>query len=170
MLYLTVNANERECETVAAEKTTRKARIHIRSLTTDLIFGGDPEEISYAADAEISFDGRDYTVSYPEPLDTGIGDAVTSLVFSADAPGVIAMNRAGDSMASLVFNSAVRRQPCAVNAAGTGFEFVIYTRRAENGVTLDGGVIDLDYVLEFRAIKTERNQLHIELTPEDKGE
>ena len=147
----------------------REARIRLKAKTVSLIAGDgedDAGEIEYSTCARLTFDGKVISLSYEESADLGFENSVTTLLFEAARPEMISMVRTGTDTASLIFDPATFRQTCAVNTTGMHIEFVIYTRRAVNTVTLDApGVIDLDYVIEIHGVKTERNLFRLEVTP-----
>ena len=146
-------------------------RVSIKSQTIDLI---DPEEnpsdsgdvIQYFTDGWMIADGNRVRITYDEPEGLGMGESTTSLFFDRARPELINMTRSGAVTSGLTFDPEVRRQPCAINAGVAGLEFCVCTRTVKNGVVPgEGGKIELDYTIEFRGVKTERNIFRMNVTP-----
>ena len=152
-----------------ARGTEKQVRVSIRSQTIDLLDGHGPssekpEVIEYSTDGRLALDGDTVRITYDEPSALGMDESTTSLFFDRTRPGLINMSRSGGTTAGLTFDPVVRRQNCALNSAGLGIEFCVFTRKVENKVTPeDGGRIELDYLIEFRGIKTERNLFSIDV-------
>ncbi|MBQ7161176.1 MAG: DUF1934 domain-containing protein [Clostridia bacterium] len=143
----------------------------IKSQTIDLLKDDAPAPedagvIEYSTDGRLVLEGGRVRITYDEPTGLGMDDSTTSLIFDRDKPGFINMARSGGVTAGLTFDAEVPRQNCAVNAGVAGLEFCVCTRSVKNCVTPEnGGKIELDYLIEFRGVKTERNIFRMKVTP-----
>ena len=146
-------------------------RVSIKSQTIDLLKDDAPAPedagvIEYSTDGRLVLEGGRVRITYDEPTGLGMDDSTTSLIFDRDKPGFINMARSGGVTAGLTFDAEVPRQNCAVNAGVAGLEFCVCTRSVKNCVTPEnGGKIELDYLIEFRGVKTERNIFRMKVTP-----
>ena len=146
-------------------------RVSIRSQTIDLLEPDAPvpeeaDVIEYSTDGRLVLEGERVRITYDEPEGLGMGESTTSLIFDREKPELINMSRSGSVTAGLTFDPEVRRQNCAVNAGVAGLEFCVCTRSVKNGVVPGaGGQIELDYLIEFRGVKTERNIFRMNVTP-----
>ena len=160
-----------------ASGKAKGARVYIKSRTIDLLDenagsvspDSDDNLIEYSTDGFLTVDGDTVRIAYEELEELGMKDAITTLMFDRRTPGYINMVRSGPVTAGLVFDSGVRRQNCALSAAGMAFQFCIHTRKVENTVTEKGGRIDLDYLLEFHGVKTERTRFHMDVVAGEDG-
>ena len=150
---------------------SRPVRVKIKSQTIDLLDEDAPVPelagtVEYSTDGRLTLEGERVSIIYDEPAELGMGASTTSLIFDRTKPGFINIARSGGVTAGLTFDSEVRRQNCAVNAGVAGLEFCVCTRSVKNGVTPEkGGKIELDYLIEFRGVKTERNLFRMDVTP-----
>ena len=146
-------------------------RVSIKSQTIDLLKDDAPAPedagvIEYSTDGRLVLEGGWVRITYDEPTGLGMDDSTTSLIFDRDKPEFINMARSGGVTAGLTFDAEVPRQNCAVNAGVAGLEFCVCTRSVKNCVTPEnGGKIELDYLIEFRGVKTERNIFRMKVTP-----
>lgn len=136
-----------------------------RVLSVDEIGDACNEKIAYAVEGEfLSEDGKT-VIRYCEPSEMGCENAVTSLMFDPSDRNVLTMIRSGDMTAALRFDLQDRRQLCSYETPFMPIEFTVNTRRVENTVTDEGGIILLDYFLEIRGVNTERTRMKIEVQP-----
>lgn len=159
--------------------TEKKVRVKIRSRISDLAMANMAEEyvgaeiasaaadvgdiIEYSTDGVIREKGKNLELSYEECSEMGMDNTVTTLIFPKNEPNELNMVRTGDNTAGLVFSGTNKRQPCSYNVGGYPFEFCIYTRSIDNKVSMKGGCLELDYVIEMRGVKTQRNRFTIKV-------
>ncbi len=163
----------------------KNVSIHLRSrqeeaLETALFrniiesFSDDPEFAKQMADDEHMLmelrtqgtltceDGR-VTLSYDETELTGMEGSTTQVSFSPDAPQIVTMLRSGTVKAALVFEQRVRHI-CVYDTPVMPLELCIYARKVENHLTMDGGNITLDYLVEFHGSDAERTLFTLDVT------
>lgn len=146
-----------------------QAAVSVNSKTIDLLNGGesaeeDAEVVEYTTDGTVSLRDGIICVEYAEPKNLGMGNSKTALCFDPEKRGLLTLSRSGGSTVSMTFDSEVRRQNCALNAAGAGMIFSIYTKRFVNGIDpVRGGSVELDYLIEFRGVLAERVILRIDV-------
>ena len=159
--------------TGSGKRAVRPVRVSIKSRTVDLLDENavdieSADVIEYSTDGDMILEGEQVLISYGEPKGLGMDDTVTSVIFDRSNPEYINVARSGGVGTALVFDPAVKRRNCALNTAGAGIEFSILTRSVSNCVTPEsGGDIELDYLIEFHGIKTERNKFSMKVTPDD---
>lgn len=156
--------------------TEKKVRVKIYSRITDLsainiaekllgeegaIEAAEDDIIEYSTDGMIRENGKNLELSYEESVEMGMENTMTTLVFKKDEPNTVNMVRTGENSAGLIFSDMEKRQPCSYNVGGYSFNFCIYTRSIENLVTMEGGILKLDYVIEVQGTKTQRNRFEI---------
>lgn len=167
-------------------KITKNVSIHLRSrqeeaLETELFrnviesFSDDPAFANAMAEGDddmllelrtqgtlVSEDGR-ITLSYDETELTGMEGSTTQVSFSEDTPELLTMLRSGTVRAALVFEQKVRHI-CVYDTPIMPFELCIYARKVENHLTMDGGNITLDYIVEFHGSDAERTLFSLDVT------
>ncbi|MBQ7301222.1 MAG: DUF1934 domain-containing protein [Clostridia bacterium] len=164
----------------------RPVSIHLRSIqqeasNTELFRGiieafGDEMELTAAPEEEDTLleiraqgtltrteDGR-ISLSYDETELTGMEGSTTTVTFSEADPATVTMLRYGSVTTTLVFEQE-RRHICVYETPIMPFEICIYARRVENGLTMDGGDILLDYLIEIHGAKAERTRFELHVTP-----
>ena len=105
-------------------------------------------------------DGR-VTVSYAETEATGMEGSHTAVSFSEAEPSVVTMTREGGVSTNLVFESG-KRYRGVYQTPYMPFEICVRTLKVEN--CLSGvGTLTLDYVIEIRGAKAERNKLFLQI-------
>ena len=107
-------------------------------------------------------DGR-ISLFYDETELTGMEGSTTTVSFAEDSPDVVTMLRYGSVSTALVFEQG-KRHICAYETRVMPFEICIQTRTVKNGLTMDGGRIDLDYLVEIHGAKAERTIFSLEVT------
>jgi len=158
--------------------TEKKIRVKIHSQISDLtainaveqIMGNkgsysaaDDDVIEFSTDGVIRENGKNLELEYEECAEMGMENTVTTLIFPKEEPNSLNMVRTGENSAGLVFSDKEKRQPCSYNVGGYPFDFCIYTRNIDNGITMTGGVLKLDYVIEMHGMKTQRNRFTIKV-------
>lgn len=147
----------------------KEVRVRIDSQMIMLI---DPDEenngekTEYITDGMLCDKGDTVELSYPESTDMGFEeDTRTTLLFDKRFPLRVNMTRSGSNTAGLSFDPESKRQPCAVSVGEMSMQFCILTRQVENSLTMNGGKIDLDYILEFNGCSTQRTILSVDVAP-----
>ena len=121
------------------------------------------EKTEYINDGVITDNGKTIELTYAESVDMGFdAQTYTTLLFDKQFPKRVNMTRTGSNTAGLCFDPDVKRQMCALSVGDMSMEFCIQTNMLKNFMTLQGGAIDLDYILEFHGCRTQRTILHIE--------
>lgn len=108
-------------------------------------------------------DGR-LTVSYDETELTGMAGSTTTLSFDESDPEIVSMMRFGSVSTTLIFEMG-KRYLTAYQTEVFPFEICTYTRKVENTLTKDGGVISLDYFVELRGATAEHTVFTCEVRP-----
>lgn len=170
-------------------KTKRPVSIHLRSMqqeaaNTELFRGiieafGDEMELTTASDEEDTLleirtqgvlsrdeDGR-ISLSYDETELTGMEGSTTTVTFAENAPETVTMLRYGSVTTTLVFEQE-RRHICVYETPIMPFEICIYARKVQNDLTMDGGSILLDYLIEIHGAKAERTLFELHVVPTDR--
>ena len=166
----------------------RPVSIHLRSVqqeasNTELFRGiieafGDEMELTAAPEEEDMLleirtqgtltrdaDGR-ISLSYDETELTGMEGSTTTVSFTEEDPKTVTMLRFGSVTTTLVFEEA-RRHICVYETPIMPFEICIYARRVENTLTMDGGDMLLDYLIEIHGAKAERTLFELHVMPTD---
>ncbi len=121
------------------------------------------DEIDYTTDG-VLVNGDDYVeISYEESENMGLAGVKTSLVWYKNAPDVVTMVRTGEINAAFVFHGKKKRQMCTYNTGVMPLELCVCTRRIDNSIDCVNacGHMDIDYIIEFRGMNTERNLLSV---------
>ncbi len=164
---------------------TKNVSIHLRSrqeeaLETELFrniiesFSDDAEFSKHMAENEdtlmelraqgtLRCEDNRITLSYDETELTGMEGSTTQITFSLDAPALVTMVRSGTVRAALVFEQRVRHI-CVYDTPLMPFELCIYARKVENALTMDGGSMSLDYLVEFHGSNAERTLFTLDVT------
>ncbi len=110
-------------------------------------------------------DGR-ISLSYDETELTGMEGSTTTVSFAENAPETVTMLRYGSVTTTLVFEQE-QRHICVYETPIMPFEICIYARRVENGLSMDGGSMLLDYLIEIHGAKAERTLFELNVVPTD---
>ena len=112
----------------------------------------------------IESDGQ-IEISYEENEEMGMEDSRTALLLQKNNPYLVSMVRSGKNSASFIFDAKNRRQQCMYNTEFFPIELCVCTNSVY--VYTDGmsGKISLDYTIEVRGVKTERNIMIVEFAP-----
>lgn len=108
-------------------------------------------------------DGR-ISLEYDETELTGMEGATTTVSYSENDPSVVTMLRYGAVSTALIFEEG-KRHICAYETPYMPFEICVHTRTVSNALTMDGGRIDLDYLVEIHGAKAERTLFSLIITP-----
>ncbi len=156
--------------------TEKKVRIKMKSIISDLAAFGicadmlgeeraveaaENDVIEMTSDALLRDNGKNLELSYKESVDMGMENTITTLIFPKDDPNKLNMIRTGENTAAFVFSDTEKRQRCSYNVAGFPIELCVCTRSISNGITMDGGTLELDYIIEMQGVNTQRNRFSI---------
>lgn len=108
-----------------------------------------------------SDDGERVSISYEESEATGMDGSQTAVTFLKNQPQIITMTRDGLVSATLVFEEG-KRHHCIYKTPFMPFEVCVHTKKVVNRI-LDGGFVELDYVVEIRGAKAERTKFKMQL-------
>ena len=167
----------------------RPVSIHLRSIqqeasNTELFRGiieafGDEMELTAAPEEEDTLleiraqgtltrteDGR-ISLSYDETELTGMEGSTTTVSFAENAPETVTMIRYDSVSTTLVFEQE-QRHICVYETPIMPFEICIYARKVQNDLTMDGGSIVLDYLIEIHGAKAERTLFELHVLPTDR--
>lgn len=126
----------------------------------------DSGVIEMVTEAAVAVKGGRLTVSYDETEITGLGESRTEISFALDDPTVISVMRTGEVRTALVIEQGVRHI-CTYETPVMPFEICTYARKATNSVTVDGGEMHLDYIVEIRGALAQRTVLDVTLRKAD---
>lgn len=120
----------------------------------------DPEPLVTEIESEGELEYKNGTVSltYTESAATGLENCVTTLSFSDTEPGRVTIYRSGPVKTALMFCEGERY--ISIYDTGFGsFEVGIYTERCDNRIGLDGGELEISYIVEIRGSEAEHTGL-----------
>lgn len=127
--------------------------------------GDAPEEtIEMRATGTLTEKEGRIELSYDETELTGMEGSTTVLSFQKGVPGVLTMIRYGAVSTALIFEEG-KRHICAYDTKIMPFEICIHTKRVHNHLTMDGGSVELDYLVEIHGAKAERTLFSLEVAP-----
>lgn len=150
--------------TMLQDETNKTYKPNSKNIYDDYINEAVNENIEFTTQGIITADGDNITISYEESELMGLEGCETSLFFNKIKPNVITMMRSGSVISGLVFDPSDKRQVCIYETEFMPMEFSIYTRNVGNDMTYDnGGTLNLDYDIEVRGVRTERNRLTLEV-------
>ncbi len=113
----------------------------------------------------LTVEGGRVSVEYDETELTGMAGATTRLRFDQDNPGLVTMMREGTVETVLVFERG-KQHICAYRTPYMPFELCVRTYRVVNEL-LEEGLLYLDYTIEIRGARVERNKFTLEMTADD---
>lgn len=123
------------------------------------------ETFEMQSEGLLCVEGGRVTVEYAESELTGMAGATTRLNFDLANPGLVTMMREGTVETVLVFEQG-RQHICAYRTPYMPFELCIRTYRVVNEL-LESGFLYLDYTVEVRGARLERNKFTLEMTAAD---
>lgn len=118
-----------------------------------------------SSEGTLSVDRGQVIVEYAETELTGMQGATTCLRFDRDNPGLVTMLREGTVETVLVFERG-KQHICAYRTPYMPFELCVRTYRVINEL-LETGFLYLDYTIEVRGARVERNKFTLEISAED---
>ena len=167
----------------ANETITKKIKIKIRSLITDLENSeNDPmaqkgcapfvedmpsgedcsECIEFSTDGTLTIKGNVAEIIYKENEELGMADIESTLRFKINRPTMINLIRRGAAPASLMFDTEFPRRNCTYCIGNMPFSFCICTNNVTNSFNESYGKIVLDYDIEMHGVRTEHNIFTLE--------
>ena len=124
----------------------------------DLSF--DEEEIiEINTEGTMKIDGTQVSLVYEESEITGMEGSSTVISFDSDNSGFVSMIREGAVSTTLLFERG-KRHHCVYNTPIMPFEICVKTLTVENEI-LTSGRMKLDYIIEIRGAKAERNKFEM---------
>lgn len=120
-----------------------------------------PEVFEIRTQGRMTTDGERVELLYDETEATGMMGSRTSVSFMKNEPSVVTMTREGGVSTNLVFESG-KRYRCVYQTPYMPFEICVRTLKVENAI-LGVGTLTLDYVIEIRGAKAERNKLFLQV-------
>ena len=121
----------------------------------------EPEKIEINTLGSLKRENGRVEISYEETQATGMEGSSTAVSYLTDEPGVVSMIREGVVSTALVFEAG-KRHHCVYQTPFMPFEVCVYTKKVENHI-VDGGYLELDYMIEIRGARAERTQFRMEL-------
>lgn len=123
----------------------------------------EDEVIELSSDALLRENGDNLELSYKECTDMGMENTTTTLIFPKSAPNELNMVRTGENTAAFVFSDKTKRHSCSYNVAGFPMELCVCTRSIDNRIIMSGGTLDLDYIIEFHGVRTQRTRFSVKV-------
>lgn len=118
-------------------------------------FGDDTEEIELVTEGTITKKKDFYLVEYDESEISGMKGTKTSLEIYSDS---VSLLRNGTTNSQLAFKAGVEHISLYGSEHGA-FEIVVRPRRVSINVDDNGGVVELDYIIETQNISVSDNRL-----------
>lgn len=126
---------------------------------------GEDNTFTMSSEGFLTVENGQVTVEYAETELTGMAGATTRLRFDLDNPGLVTMMREGTVETVLVFERG-KQHICAYRTPYMPFELCVRTYRVVNEL-LEEGLLYLDYTIEIRGARVERNKFTLEMTADD---
>ncbi len=135
----------------------RKVRIGIAAKQIDGVEDTEPTVMNIFCDAEITDDGDNVYIEYGEHLSEDGEITQSKMIFAKKSPEMVSLVRTGEVTTSWLFSRG-ERYACSYNIDGMAFDFCIVTKALKNTLSLDGGVISVNYDMEVRGITISKNE------------
>lgn len=87
-----------------------------------------------------------WTIKYKEPVETGLGEAFTTLRVDPDRS--ISINRSGENQISMLFAEG-RQHISRMSTPAGAFDIGFLTSKVRTKVGADGGTIKINYIVSF---------------------
>ena len=100
-------------------------------------------------------------ISYEETEATGMEGSVSSISYMRSQEGIVTMTRSGAVSTVLTFEAGKRYQ-CVYQTPFMPFQICVRTLKVNNLLSTLG-TLELDYVIEIRGAKAERNKFSMQL-------
>lgn len=163
-----VNLKITSRQIAVSESTLARARAELAQNGVEMNDGiAESEDNTFTMSSEgwLTVEGGRVTVEYDETELTGMAGATTRLCFDLDNPGLVTMTRDGTVETALVFERG-KQHICAYRTPYMPFELCVRTYRVVNEL-LEEGLLYLDYTIEIRGARMERNKFTLEMTADD---
>lgn len=109
---------------------------------------------------DIKISDKDYTLSYEEVEESGLGKTETVLKFCLDTPNEISLSRTGE-ISSYMYFEEKKRHICVYDSGIIPFEICIYTRSIDNRLISDG-FLEIEYIIEIKGACAQKTVLRME--------
>lgn len=126
--------------------------------------GGD-DDYSLTTEGTLTVENGQVTIAYAETELTGMAGSTTTLRFDTANAGLVTMLRSGTVNTVLVFEQG-KQHICAYRTPYMPIELCVRTYRVVNELLQDG-LLYLDYTVEIRGARLERNRFTLEISAED---
>ena len=121
----------------------------------------EPEKMQIKTEGKFSIDGTRAQLCYDESDLTGMEGSQTCVSFDMREPQIVTMIRTGAVSTTLVFERG-KRHHCMYNTPYMPFEVCVHTLQVRNGIA-DGGLLELDYIVEIRGARAERTKFSMRI-------
>ena len=121
----------------------------------------EPERMEINTEGVFSVSDGRVEVSYDESEATGMSGSRTAVSFDVNDEGIITMLRSGSVSTALVFEKG-KRHHCVYSTPYMPFEICVKTIDVKNLIA-EAGTLELDYVIEIRGAKAERNRFSMKI-------
>lgn len=163
-----VNLKITSRQIAVSESTLARARADLAQNGIEMnsaVAESEDNTFTMSSEGWLSVEGGQVTVEYDETELTGMAGATTRLRFDLDNPGLVTMMREGTVETVLVFERG-KQHICAYRTPYMPFELCVRTYRVVNEL-LEEGLLYLDYTVEIRGARVERNKFTLEMTADD---
>jgi uncharacterized beta-barrel protein YwiB (DUF1934 family) len=121
----------------------------------------EPEKMQIKTVGTFTVDGTRAQICYDESDLTGMEGSQTCVSFDMREPQIVSMIRTGAVSTTLVFEGG-KRHHCIYNTPYMPFEVCVHTLKVNNGIA-DGGLLELDYLVEIRGARAERTKFSMRI-------
>lgn len=134
---------------------------------TNIVLGqelddGEPVMMKLTTEAEVKIEDGRFTVTYDETEATGLEGSRTSITFLENEPNLVSIIRSGSFRTAIVVEER-KHHTCVYETPYMPFEVCTYGRRVDNALTLDGGYLYIDYVVEIKGGLAQHTELDVSL-------
>ncbi len=121
---------------------------------------GEPDTMEMSVEGILTLENGKYEIKYEESDLTGMEGSETSISFYAGEPELITLTRYGNVETAMTFEAG-KRHTSVYSTEAFSFEVCIKTNRVKNCISENGGIMELDYGLEFRGLTTQNTYMKI---------
>ncbi len=122
----------------------------------------EPERMQIKTLGTFELDGDRANIFYEETELTGMNGSRTEISFDIRQGGIVTMARTGGVSTALVFEKG-KRHHCVYNTPYMPFEVCVHTLEVNNRIA-DAGLLELDYIVEIRGARAERNKFSMRIS------
>jgi len=123
---------------------------------------GEAVMMKLTTEAEVTVEDGRFTVTYDETEATGLEGSRTSITFLDSEPDLVSIIRTGTFRTAIVVEER-KHHTCVYETPYMPFEVCTYGRKVDNGLTVDGGYLYIDYVVEIKGGLAQHTELDISL-------